>query len=251
MIKLFRKIRKNLLMENKTGKYLTYAIGEIFLVVIGILIALQINNWNENRKTNLEEKMVLESLYENLILANQQSEALIIDEKALKQLLIRLLGVENIAIGIERLTITDSIFKRAVWDLESNVPVINTYTNLKNTNKLSLVKNNKINEKFSDLDFQFSKLNDILADRLSIHQIRVDDISEKNINFIALLKPTIPEINIVNESKNNYNEILEDKRIRNLLGIKLSLTQDVIDSRENLDTDMKQLTNLLASELNK
>ncbi|WP_242130587.1 DUF6090 family protein [Aestuariivivens marinum] len=49
MIKFFRKIRKNLLMENKTAKYLKYAIGEIVLVVIGILIALQINNWNEFR----------------------------------------------------------------------------------------------------------------------------------------------------------------------------------------------------------
>ena len=50
MIKFFRNIRQNLLIENKTGKYLKYAIGEIFLVVIGILIALQINNWNEDRK---------------------------------------------------------------------------------------------------------------------------------------------------------------------------------------------------------
>jgi len=48
MIKFFRKIRQNLLRENKTRKYYKYAIGEITLVVIGILIALQINNWNEN-----------------------------------------------------------------------------------------------------------------------------------------------------------------------------------------------------------
>lgn len=50
MIKFFRKIRQNLLSEGKTGNYFKYAIGEIVLVVIGILIALQINNWNENRK---------------------------------------------------------------------------------------------------------------------------------------------------------------------------------------------------------
>ena len=52
MIKFFRNIRQSLLMENKTSKYLKYAIGEIILVVIGILIALQINNWNEQRKAN-------------------------------------------------------------------------------------------------------------------------------------------------------------------------------------------------------
>lgn len=54
MIKFFRKIRQNLLSEGKTGKYLKYALGEIMLVVIGILIALQINNWNEQRKLDKE-----------------------------------------------------------------------------------------------------------------------------------------------------------------------------------------------------
>ncbi|SDR02246.1 DUF6090 family protein [Flagellimonas zhangzhouensis] len=62
MIKFFRKIRQNLLSEGKTGKYLKYAIGEIILVVIGILIALQINNWNENRKNNLLEQQLLKAL---------------------------------------------------------------------------------------------------------------------------------------------------------------------------------------------
>lgn len=95
MIKFFRKIRQNLIMENKTGKHIKYAIGEIVLVFIGILIALQINNWNNNQKANIEEKEILESLYENLTLANQQSEALINDEKMLKQLLIRMLGIET------------------------------------------------------------------------------------------------------------------------------------------------------------
>ncbi len=51
MIKFFRKIRQNLLSEGKTGKYLKYAIGEIVLVIVGIIIALQINNWNQDRLT--------------------------------------------------------------------------------------------------------------------------------------------------------------------------------------------------------
>ncbi|WP_319480943.1 DUF6090 family protein [uncultured Draconibacterium sp.] len=50
MIRFFRKIRLKLLSENKIRQYLKYAIGEIVLVVIGILIAVQINNWNQSRK---------------------------------------------------------------------------------------------------------------------------------------------------------------------------------------------------------
>ena len=52
-------------MENKTGKYIKYAFGEIILVVIGILIALQINNWNENRKDRIKEQVVLKQLQED------------------------------------------------------------------------------------------------------------------------------------------------------------------------------------------
>jgi Family of unknown function (DUF6090) len=63
MIKFFRKIRYDLMVKNKTGKYLKYAIGEIVLVVIGILIALQVNNWNEERKSKKEGARILQELY--------------------------------------------------------------------------------------------------------------------------------------------------------------------------------------------
>ena len=66
MIKFFRKIRQNLLSEGKIGNYLKYAIGEIILVVIGILIALQLNNLNENKKNDVFEKEILSQVQENL-----------------------------------------------------------------------------------------------------------------------------------------------------------------------------------------
>ena len=72
MIKFFRKIRQNLLMKNKTGKYFKYAIGEIVLVVIGILIALQINNWNEQRKDNIKEQAMLKRLEKEFISNREQ-----------------------------------------------------------------------------------------------------------------------------------------------------------------------------------
>jgi len=67
MIKFFRHFRQQLLNENKTSKYFKYAIGEIVLVVIGILIALQINNWNEERKTSVKAKSYVEKLINDLV----------------------------------------------------------------------------------------------------------------------------------------------------------------------------------------
>ncbi len=81
MIKFFRRIRYDLMEKNKTGKpalpagkYFKYAIGEIILVVIGILIALSINNWNENRKLKVTEKAVITSLIEDLKIDNNHFE---------------------------------------------------------------------------------------------------------------------------------------------------------------------------------
>lgn len=61
MIKFFRHIRKKLLKENNFSRYTLYALGEILLVVVGILIALQINNWNEERKQRAEEIKLLQN----------------------------------------------------------------------------------------------------------------------------------------------------------------------------------------------
>jgi len=66
MIKLFREIRYDLMEKNKTGKYFKYAIGEIVLVVIGILIALSINNWNEDRKDSEMKNNALDELKHDL-----------------------------------------------------------------------------------------------------------------------------------------------------------------------------------------
>jgi Family of unknown function (DUF6090) len=76
MIKFFRKIRQNMIKENRASKYLLYAIGEIVLVVIGILIALSINNWNDSRKDNLREqtyyKTVINDLVNDTVLINKK-----------------------------------------------------------------------------------------------------------------------------------------------------------------------------------
>jgi len=66
MLKFYRTIRKKLIEQNNVRKYLLYAIGEILLVVIGILIALQINNWNEQKKIRAYELTMLQEVNESL-----------------------------------------------------------------------------------------------------------------------------------------------------------------------------------------
>src|SRR6056297_1329539 len=85
MIKFFRKIRQNLLIENKTKKYFKYAVGEIVLVVIGILIALQVSNWNTGRIDNLEIQKSIENLQTEFTINKQIiSRAIIANDSVIK-----------------------------------------------------------------------------------------------------------------------------------------------------------------------
>ena len=73
MIKFFRKIRFDLMKQNKMSKYFKYAIGEIFLVMIGILLALQVSNWNQQRLNRNLESQYYARLLEDL----QEEQAII------------------------------------------------------------------------------------------------------------------------------------------------------------------------------
>lgn len=76
MLNFFRKLRQNLLSGAKTVTYFKYATGEIFLVMIGILLALQVNNWNDKRKKNEEETQYYFKLLEDFELEKKQIESI-------------------------------------------------------------------------------------------------------------------------------------------------------------------------------
>ena len=67
MLRFFRKMRNTLIPESRFGRYFFYALGEILLVVIGILIALQVNNWNTHRKNHQLERVILQDMSDNLM----------------------------------------------------------------------------------------------------------------------------------------------------------------------------------------
>jgi len=251
MINFFRKIRQKLLTNNNFSKYLLYAIGEIVLVVIGILIALQINNWNEEQKIEKEEIGILNNLLEGLYSAKEQSDIEISNENQLKESLLVVLGKNSNKSKLGINTISDSLFYDILWNSNPNLPVLNSYSDIKNTGKIGIIKNRSIRENFTYLELTLAGLASMVADRLTFQQMRIDDIIVNKVNFVRLLKSMEPSINIDNELQNNYNLILNNQKTRNLLALKLSLTYSAIEHRQKLGDDIDNLIQLLEVELNR
>jgi hypothetical protein len=144
MIKFFRHIRKQLLTENKFNKYLLYAIGEIVLVVIGILIALQINNWNEQQKLNKEEASFLQRMRQDLVKDTLYFTAQINEGETTIQ------NTRKFIQEIYKIQNTQEEFS-AVLDLfvarTEELVVNNTaYQELNNAGKLNIIKNQEVRE---------------------------------------------------------------------------------------------------------
>lgn len=145
MVKFFRKIRQNLLIANKTGKYFKYAMGEILLVVIGILIALQINNWNEQRKDKIKEQDILNQLQEDY-----QSNLLQLEEKMLTRRIslnsaVQLLNAIDEPNGVVR----DSVIKNLA-NIRHDPTFDPIKNNLTNSENLRLIRNNKLRRLLSN-----------------------------------------------------------------------------------------------------
>ena len=133
MIKLFKNIRRNLLNKGKTTKYFKYAIGEIVLVVIGILIALQINDWNDNRKTTNSE---IKTLYQlNIDLKSNLSEISQILEDNIKA---NELGKKILSHSKEQITDSLKFWVEKFSDINFFNNANTTYKNIQNNNKSSI-----------------------------------------------------------------------------------------------------------------
>ena len=173
MIKFFRKIRQNLLMENKTSRYFKYAIGEIILVVIGILIALQINNWNEIKKLKNEEikmlKVIRDGIAKDTLNLNWYRDYLSIAENGIKKAKRELAKEQpNDSIGIYlNLSLMQIEFKlnRAPYEsLKSMGPNIITNDSLKN----ALIDFYEFRAQFIE---NSSEISDLINEALLVHSI--------------------------------------------------------------------------------
>ena len=179
MIKLFRHIRKNLLNEGKNTKYFKYAIGEIVLVVIGILIALSINNWNENRQELDQSVFYHDQLINDLEMVIASLDADIKWAKTVKT------EINRATVILEHGKANDSTIKvldfalSNYFRLNRQLPEITTYEEMKSSGQLYLIYNKSLRKN--------------IADYLRIHNNTANIYAELNakVNHSEFLDPYI------------------------------------------------------------
>ena len=235
MIQFFRKIRQNLLSEGKTRKYLKYAVGEIVLVVIGILLALQVNNWNEERKSKIETNKIREELnaefYNNRIVLNERIKDLNLANSYVRKVL-SLINKEKKHLASVNI---DSIISKSLKYGNYN-PANSTINELISSGKLGLIKNDSIKENLfnwlqliEDADEDF-KNQDLQATTLLIPYL-YKNVSMKNLN-------TYNNIGVDEKSElinGDYYKVFKDLEFENLYQGKLFWNSIMINHYNELD----------------
>jgi len=250
MIKFFRNIRRNFLLEGKTGKYLKYAIGEIILVVIGILIALQINNWNENRINNREELLILKSLKSEFV----ENQTLLTHIISKHSTYLELLKELNTLISPEPSEITSGKLDTLMLGLNAlpkyspNNGVINSIIT---SAKISLIKNNELSTRLSSLNSKLELYNMVaLRNEKDVYEHIIPYIKDKY-PFKQTLKLYTNYKGINKDSKFNYstNDLLSDLGFESLVANRLVDAADLLKFANDLYDFQTQILNLIETEL--
>ena len=220
MIKFFRKIRQNLLMENKTSKYFKYAVGEILLVVIGILIALQINNWNEQQKQN----NMLSKYYKNLvhefdgILQNFEAKIIPDNDFLIEELETSLNLIKNKPTAYKDSLLNHLGAIGTAWGQRLNTPVLDKFneSGLLNEIKVDTIKNAivKINLFKDNLE-----TNDFYTTEQYLQTL--EPYLLKNMNYSQIALKRYRKNFIAGGPSTNIDKIADSLELWNMLTIKL------------------------------
>lgn len=218
MIKVFNNIRRKLADENKFWSYSRYAIGEIVLVMIGILLALQVNNWNEKRKATLQEIQILKNIKEN-ILIDTLDVTWNIDKHT------QFLNEETKLLNFLQSDLTqpnDSID----YSSAMGVPMLivlhkSTFNNLQN-NQIGIITNNELHKNISRFYDFFIHAIEMVENEKSVYET----YNSKKVFFQKYFRLSKGSYEINNEESNNedyYNPNLEkiDIELKDLEGARM------------------------------
>jgi hypothetical protein len=237
MISLFRKIRQKLLSQNKVTRYLVYALGEIFLVVIGILIALQINNWNANRQSDKEEQKILkilkaEFLYNKGELAQNIAKAGRLETRANR--LINLFNSGNEGVNMDSL----AILVRGLTAYSTFDPSNGALTNIISSGNLNLIKNDSLRITLSKW---FGEVQDVKEDEKRIMAFGDNILDPLRLEYINYLKDSKFDRRTI--------ELLNDPKFENMTARMAVGVNYIIENYQLLDKEIQEILRLLDQEI--
>lgn len=237
MLKFFRSIRKTLLNEGKTSKYFKYAIGEIFLVVIGILIALQINNWNTRRQSDQKEQKILkilksEFLYNKHELNRNIEKATTLMQNADSLLLYFDTSKERIDAGKLR-RLTGSLGAYSTFD-----PSNGALTNLISSGELNLIKNDSLRITLSKW---FGEVQDVKEDEVRLINYGDTYLEPLRLEFMNYKKDSYFDRNMM--------AILNNPRFENVVTRISRAANYNVENYQMLDLEIENILTLLDSEI--
>ena len=227
--------------QNKTGKYFKYAIGEILLVVIGILIALQINNKNEERKDRNKEKIILETLLSDLKTNKELVDEGFIDynwKTDLSEKMANFFGKEHYE---KNLALTDSII---YWSAEyTAIELINTsIVSLATSERLELLQNETLKQQI----VRYPTYIELYKERENlVRSIVINDIRLKIGKHLSLQKWW----GISESFESDYLGLFKDRELSNDYLNKLFQTQDAGVRLKNLNIAHNLLISAINTEL--
>ena len=252
MLTFFRRIRKGLLGEGTTSKYLLYAIGEIALVVIGILIALQINNWNENRKMESLEVQFLNRLVKDLTidtayynLRYEESQSVVNGHNAVIRLMYQTQESEEDV---------RELYSQIKWASEDLTTQNSAYSELNNSGNLNIFKNQELKNSIISYYRECEKTAKIIAewDEVSTrHLIHIGQIAPNNIKFSPRFKDTWNGLPLYKEDWDYFNDhsSVKFKTLTFALSIYQLKHSDYLVEYDNLKNRSRQLIGDILQEL--
>lgn len=242
MIKFFRKIKQQLLSERKFSKYLIYAIGEIVLVVLGILIALQINNWNQKRIDSSKERTYLTNLKKEInenVRYNQYSILDRVDDKIEGLELAKNICENNLAIQ-DTLKTLQKITYGGVFGGDFPLGIRNYYDELLNTGNLHLIKNDSIKNIIAEYYM-----------RIEFQSIRMQSYATEYSNYINAIRPFYKE-NPNHISKYDQIEMInafKTDEFRRMVDAELSYADAIYAAVKSLEERVGLINELIDKEL--
>ncbi|MBL87033.1 MAG: hypothetical protein CMO82_10290 [Winogradskyella sp.] len=247
MIKFFRNIRRSLLDEGKTSRYLKYALGEIILVVIGILIAIQVNNWNQRRleKDKMQSyfNKLSEEVEEQILVIHKLIESESYLEKRHKKAL-QILASKNQDSIPELLENIGSI--ATAWTNNLSYETFNEFLQ-----QGLLIKVEKKELKQSLLELRdaliFLERGDVYVDNQ--YNSLIEPFFAKHINYSNAALPMYREHFIVGGPQTDFNFLFESMELWNVATLKLETTVGNLRTLRNLLSLLEKLKKQLHEEI--